>query len=175
MEDESGLLIDLDAAKRNREMIQNMRNKGKEGALKTQKINATSGAEQKPPAKSKRLNIINNRGKTNIYDTRALLVIEDAKTMSWRAAFTKNGIPVGSLTGLVKHWKEKGIIPENVKLGKYNKGGGEKVHKSATPQKEDQKKQAKLITHSQLPAWNEAWGDSVKVAWLNALFVGSSR
>jgi hypothetical protein len=54
-------------------------------------------------------------GNTERFDKSAQQVIEDVKTMSWTAAFRKNGIPVGSAGRLRRRWEHMGLIKKATK------------------------------------------------------------
>jgi hypothetical protein len=194
-----------------------------------------------------------NTGNTERFDKSAQQVIEDVKTMSWTAAFRKNGIPIGSVGRLRRRWEHMGLIakpqtpekePPKTKENKSTRRDYDaekteilrdyyglslkdfyaKQHmfsgtwtilkkkwgiKGKAPHKSNRKEnntvkenvplkylcpycdvgwsQAEaLIQHMrichfdslgkpELPLFNEAWGDSVKVAWLHVLEITGIR
>jgi hypothetical protein len=141
------------------------------------------------------------------YDHLLPQIMEDLKTMNSSQCEKKNGIPGQSLFNLLNRWKLsgkipvhykppiRGIMPHSIQRSNNTNKGTKRVHEEVKqdtlptyicPYCETNRTQADaLIKHLEavhyappkmaLPLWCEAWGDSVKVAWLHVLEITGIR
>lgn len=109
------------------------------------------------------------------YDDRMPLIVEDLQTMRMADIERKHGMPVNSLSTIVKQWKKRGLLPADFKpfsrvkavitTGTTSSDSDKKHHLAV----DSDKKHHYASNSISLPVWNEAWGDSVKVEWLRTL------
>lgn len=98
--------------------------------------------------------------KMKVWDAKKDEILKLLETMSMAAAEREIGMPLNSLSTVIKRWKKDGIIPQDY----------EPPFRSKTVIKS-----VKNVSDLRLPSWNEAWGDQVKVAWLNAVAAGAGK
>jgi len=126
------------------------------------------------------------------WDPKFPAIIDDLKTMTLTSVERKHGLPLNTLSGIIKDWQKKGKLPADYEPA------GKAIHKarfSNRVTKSKAQKAEKLEPNTQLvqevrnltdkledcikrmksmpamPAFNEAWGDAVKVEWLKTLAV----
>jgi hypothetical protein len=151
-----GLIVDLDAAARNRQNIENLRKnetpawrEGRtepllprpEKKIATQEVKNVVGiAHVNSEAEIERLAIkIPKLPHGAKYDTLTLIpaVIEDLKTMSLEQCESKNHIAHNCLSGMLKKWKTKGLLPEGWEYN-YKWKGGKKPNRKTKGRKSAQ-------------------------------------